>query len=79
MLEGSRMKIQVSSGEWVHSILQKLDNAADGSIFLLPTEMHLHAFYIAVESLATNKKVTALIKSPQEFYDQSESTDSQAG
>lgn len=78
MFAATRMEIIVSSGEWIYSILQKLDEATDGSTFLVPTEMHLHAFYIAVESLATNKKITVLLKSHQGVYDQQKSTDSQA-
>ena len=73
------VEIQISNGEWIHSMLKKLDDAEDGSTFVVPTEMHLHAFYIAVESLATNKKIKVFLKSPNEFHDKSKSTNSQAG
>lgn len=64
------MEVHVFTGEWIHSILKKVDEAVDGSDFFLPSDMHLHAFYLALESLATNKKINVYIKTPSEFHDQ---------
>lgn len=63
------MEIQISSGEWICALLKKIENASDGSIFLLPSEMHLHAFYIALDSLATNKKFTTRLFPSADFHD----------
>lgn len=79
MIAAFPVEIQISSGEWIHSILKKLSDAEDGSTFVVPTKMHLHAFYIAVESLATNKRIQVSLKSPNEFYDEPKSTNSQVG
>lgn len=38
------MEINVSVGEWMASLMNRMNNAADGDCFLLPTPMHLHAY-----------------------------------
>ncbi len=35
---------QVSVGEWMNTLMNRMNNAADGDCFLLPTLMHLHAY-----------------------------------
>ncbi len=72
------MEIEISSGEWICALLKRIEEASDGSIFLLPSEMHLHAFYVALELLATNKKFTTRLFFSQEFHDQPKPTSTQA-
>lgn len=38
------MDISVATGEWMQSLCCRMNNAMEGDCFLLPTEMHLHAF-----------------------------------
>lgn len=38
------MEIPVSTGEWMQTLSTRMSNAMDGDCFLLPTQMHLHAF-----------------------------------
>ena len=64
------MEVYVLTGEWICSILKKIDEATDGTNFFLPSEMHLHAFYLALESLATNKKINVYVKTLPEFHEQ---------
>lgn len=35
---------QVFVGEWMNSLMNRMNNAADGDCFHLPTLMHLHAY-----------------------------------
>jgi|TARA_A100001011_G_scaffold153962_1_gene162392 hypothetical protein len=44
------MVINVSIGEWMKSLSERMSNASDGDCFCLPTQMHLHAFQICQES-----------------------------
>tara|TARA_R100001510_G_C7646796_1_gene204110 strand:+ start:481 stop:654 length:174 start_codon:yes stop_codon:yes gene_type:complete len=43
------MKINVSIGEWMTSLQDRMEKASDGDCFYLPTQMHLHAFHIMEE------------------------------
>tara|TARA_Y100001937_G_scaffold112323_1_gene159807 strand:- start:805 stop:978 length:174 start_codon:yes stop_codon:yes gene_type:complete len=43
------MKINVSIGEWMTSLKDRMEKASDGDCFYLPTQMHLHAFHIMEE------------------------------
>lgn len=38
------MNIHVATGEWMQSLCRRMNSAMEGDCFLLPTEMHLHAF-----------------------------------
>jgi len=49
------MEIYVSVGEWMNSLLGRMDNAADGDCFYLPTMMHLHAFMLLKEERFADK------------------------
>ena len=44
------MNIPVSTGEWMQSLCARMNNAMEGDCFLLPTEMHLHAFNLLKET-----------------------------
>jgi hypothetical protein len=35
---------QVFVGEWMNGLMRRMNNAADGDCFVLPTQMHLHAY-----------------------------------
>ena len=48
---------QVSVGEWMNSLMSRMDNAADGDCFCLPTAMHLHAFSLIKEQYFGNKNL----------------------
>ena len=34
----------IGVGEWMHTLVSRMANAADGDLFCLPTPMHLHAY-----------------------------------
>lgn len=42
-------------GEWMNSLVSRMDNAADGDCFCLPTAMHLHAFSLIKDQYFGNK------------------------
>ncbi len=39
----------VSVGEWMSSLMSRMNNAADGDCFCLPTFMHLYAYLLLKE------------------------------
>jgi hypothetical protein len=41
---------QVSVGEWMNTLQSLMSHAADGDCFRLPTDMHLHAFFLVKEA-----------------------------
>ena len=45
----------VSMGEWMNSLMSRMNNAADGDCFYLPTAMHLHAFMLLKEQYFETK------------------------
>jgi len=49
------MDINVCMGEWMNSLTSRMMNAADGDCFYLPTDMHLHAFYLLKETAFADK------------------------
>jgi len=51
------MEIYVSMGEWMNSLMSRMDNAADGDCFCLPTAMHLHAFSLIKEQYFGSKNL----------------------
>ena len=56
------MEIYVSVGEWMNSLLSRMDNAVDGDCFYLPTMMHLHAFMLLKEEKFADKNFKVEIK-----------------
>lgn len=36
-------------GEWINTLLNRMNSAVDGDCFVLPTLMHLHAYNILKE------------------------------
>ena len=44
------MERQVSVGEWMNSLMSRMESAVDGDCFCLPTPMHLHAFQLVKDS-----------------------------
>ena len=59
------MEIQISVGEWMNSLKNRMDNATDGDCFHLPTTMHLHAFKLLREELFPTKQFEVIVKSNQ--------------
>ena len=51
------MEIHVSMGEWMNSLMSRMDNAAEGDCFCLPTAMHLHAYSLIKEQYFGNKNL----------------------
>jgi hypothetical protein len=49
------MDINVAMGEWMNSLMSRMMNATDGDCFYLPTDMHLHAFYLLKEAAFADK------------------------
>lgn len=43
-------------GEWINTLLGRMDSAVDGDCFVLPTLMHLHAYNILKESTFPEKE-----------------------
>jgi hypothetical protein len=44
------MEIPVAVGEWMNTLLIRMTNANDGDCFCLPTNMHVHAFFLLKEA-----------------------------
>lgn len=44
------MNHNISVGEWMNSLMSRMQHAADGDCFCLPTPMHLHAFSLLKDS-----------------------------
>ncbi len=44
------MEIPISPGEWMQSLQIRMNNAMEGDCFLLPTQMHTHAFEIVKQA-----------------------------
>jgi len=40
------MEIHLSVGEWMNALQRHMANAADGDCFCLPTDIHLHAYWL---------------------------------
>ncbi len=49
------MDINVAMGEWMNSLTSRMMSASDGDCFYLPTDMHLHAFYLLKEAAFADK------------------------
>jgi hypothetical protein len=56
------MEIYVSVGEWMNSLMSRMDNAADGDCFYLPTLMHLHAYMLLKEGVFPDKNFKVEVK-----------------
>jgi hypothetical protein len=57
------MDINVCMGEWMNSLMSRMMNAADGDCFYLPTDMHLHAFYLLKETAFADKNFKVEVRS----------------
>jgi hypothetical protein len=57
------MDIQVSVGEWMNSLRNRMGNAVDGDCFCLPTPMHLHAFNLVKEELYATRDFKVELRS----------------
>ena len=57
------MEIQISVGEWMHSLKNRMDSAVEGDCFHLPTAMHLHAFKLLKEQDFPHKQFKVIVKS----------------
>ncbi len=49
------MDINVCMGEWMNSLASRMMSATDGDCFYLPTDMHLHAFWLLKEASFADK------------------------
>ncbi len=49
------MDIYVGMGEWMNSLMSRIQDAMDGDSFYLPTLMHLHAYTILKEGAFPHK------------------------
>jgi len=56
----------ISVGEWMNSLMSRMDNAMDGDCFYLPTLMHLHAYNLLKESSFPDKNLKVEIKNAAE-------------
>lgn len=56
------MDVYVGMGEWMNSLLSRMDNAVDGDCFYLPTMMHLHAFMLLKEERFADKNFKVEVK-----------------
>ena len=55
------MEIHIFVGEWMNTLMDRMNNAMDGDCFCLPTFMHLHAFLLLKEQHFVNKKLDARV------------------
>jgi hypothetical protein len=53
-------------GEWMNSLMSRMNSAMDGDCFYLPTLMHLHAYNLLKESNFPDKNLTVEIKNAAE-------------
>jgi len=49
-------------GEWMNALMHSMASAVDGDIFLLPTDMHLHAYNLLKEDFFPDQTFTVEIK-----------------
>jgi len=56
----------ISVGEWMNSLLIRMNSAVDGDLFSLPTPMHLHAFMLLKEGSFPNRDFKVEIKQTPE-------------
>ena len=52
----------ISMGEWMNALMHSMASAVDGDIFLLPTNMHLHAYSLLTEDFFPDQTFTVEIK-----------------
>ena len=45
----------ICMGEWMNALMSSMNSAVDGDAFLLPTDMHLHAFWLLKEASFADK------------------------
>jgi hypothetical protein len=60
------MDIAVGVGEWMNSLMSRMMNATDGDSFILPTQMHLHAYNILKEDFFPDRTFKVEVKNPME-------------
>jgi len=52
----------IGVGEWMHTLLIRMNSAVDGDCFRLPTSMHLHAYNLLKEDFFPDQAFTVEIK-----------------
>jgi hypothetical protein len=57
------MEIPISPGEWMQTLCVRMNNAAEGDCFLLPSSMHLHAYEVLKETQFPEKNFKVKIGS----------------
>jgi hypothetical protein len=57
------MEIPISSGEWMQTLCVRMNNAAEGDCFLLPSSMHFHAYEVLKEAQFPEKNFKVKIGS----------------
>jgi hypothetical protein len=60
------MDVHVGMGEWINSLMSRMMSAMDGDCFVLPTQMHLHAYTILKEGSFPDRDFKVEIKNPTE-------------
>lgn len=60
------MDVHVALGEWTYSLMSRMMSAMDGDCFVLPTQMHLHAYTILKEASFPDRDFKVEIKNPTE-------------
>jgi len=53
----------IGVGEWMHTLMNRMNSAVDGDCFHLPTYMHLHAYNLLKEDFFSDRTFTVDIKS----------------
>ena len=56
------MDVYVSVGEWMNSLMSRMNDAMDGDCFYLPTQMHLHAFTLLKNESFADKNFKVEVK-----------------
>jgi hypothetical protein len=57
------MAIQISTGEWISALKNRMGSVPDGTIFHLPTPMHHHAFLLVKDTFFPERDFTAKVES----------------
>lgn len=63
------MEIHISTGEWFASMGNRMNEAMDGDVFCLPSDMHVHAFSLLKAAKYSQKNLEWTLRPLCEAHD----------
>ena len=54
----------IGMGQWMNALMHSMQNAVNEDVFLLPTQMHLHAYSILKEDFFPERTFKVEVKNP---------------